>query len=136
MENNSKPVLKNRPLSPHIQIYKIFSTDMTSGLSILHRLSEVIFALIFFLVVLSIVFFSIDLSYHYWLMRFSQSVLGKLFISMLWLGLYFYLFQLIRYLIFTTGFAIELKYIKLIGWLSILFTVLCFMPTMLWLWVL
>jgi succinate dehydrogenase / fumarate reductase cytochrome b subunit len=106
----------NRPLSPHLQIYK---PQLTSVLSILHRITGVALALGTLLLV-------------YWLMaaaagpdRFAQaqdligSFLGRVLLFGWSFALFYHLLNGIRHLFWDAGKGFELKTVYLSGWLVV-----------------
>ncbi len=117
------PVKQKRPLSPHLQVYK---PQLTSMLSILHRLTGMALSLGAFLLV----------GYLYCLTE-SEATRGCLFsvtqgpffkiISFLWLfALCFHLLNGVRHLAWDMGYGLEIKQVYISGYsvliLSILFT--------------
>jgi len=115
----------NRPLSPHLQIYK---PQFTSVLSILHRITGVALALGTLLLV-------------YWLMaaaagpdRFAQaqgligSIVGRLLLFGWSFALFYHLLNGIRHLFWDAGKGFELKTAFISGWLvvagAVLFTLI------------
>lgn len=109
-------VSDDRPLSPHIQIYK---PQYTTVLSFLHRITGVALALGTLLLV-------------YWLMaaaagpdRFAQaqgligSVIGRLLLFGWSFALFYHLLNGIRHLVWDTGKGFELRTAYLTGWLVV-----------------
>ncbi len=110
----------NRPLSPHLQIYR---PQITSILSITHRLTGVALAG-------SSVFFT------YWLTSATYggdafaraqglfgSWLGQLVLIGLTFSLYFHLANGIRHLAWDSGHGFALETLRKSGWLVILFAI-------------
>ena len=136
MEHRSKLIdtqtlHKNRPLSPHLSIYKM---QLTSGLSILHRITGAYLYL--GLAVLAWTIFTV-VYFPYIIEEMSECIYSNMFTSMLFkmmmLGWTFSLFyhQLngIRHLFWDIGKGFELKntYLsgKIVLALSILLTIIC-----------
>ena len=120
----------NRPISPHLTIYKV---ELTTALSIMHRITGVALsiALCIFIVLLKLVSFNLTsytfYSIIYILNNFSGFIL--LAVGFLLLGATVYhLLTGIRHLIWDTGSALELNEMNLsayiISGLVIIFTVL------------
>lgn len=116
---------QNRPLSPHLQVYK---PQLTSVLSITHRGTGVVLALGLLLLV-------------YWLMAlasgpeafaFAQGVLGSWLGQLVLLGftfaLFFHMCNGVRHLFWDVGMGFELETAYASGWavvvVSVLLTVL------------
>ncbi len=110
----------NRPLSPHLQVYR---PQITSLLSITHRLSGVTLAV-------SSVFFT------YWLLSAAYGAekfaLAQVIFSswtgqfILWgftFSLFYHLANGIRHLAWDAGWGYELYKLQMSGWLVILFSV-------------
>ncbi len=104
----------NRPLSPHLQIYK---PEVTSALSILHRLTGVVLALGALLLT-------------YWLTSaaygpeafskahdFMAGWLGRLILFGVSFSLFFHLCNGVRHLFWDIGWGLELRQVKGSGYL-------------------
>lgn len=104
----------NRPLSPHLQVYRL---QMTSGLSILHRLTGVVLALGLLLLV-------------YWLLAaaagpqafaaaqgFMGSWLGRLVLFGWTFALVYHLCNGLRHLAWDAGRGFEIRTATRTGWL-------------------
>ena len=102
--------LAPRPLSPHLQIYRL---QLTSFLSVTHRLSEVVLFVGALFWALALMF---DYIPPYWLFFFP----GKL---LLWMGvmvLTYHFLGLVRHLILDLGYGFDLRVIYGVGWISLL----------------
>lgn len=119
-KNTSQDIKSQRPLSPHIQIY---NPQITSALSILHRITGVAISLGAVLLV-------------YWLMSaaygpdefaraqaFMGSWLGQLILFGMSVGLYYHLCNGIRHLFWDAGLGFELPMLRATGIFTILATV-------------
>ena len=108
--------MTNRPLSPHLQIYK---PQLTSVLSILHRITGVALALGTILLV-------------YWLIAvasgpvsfsMAQGLVGAWYGRLLLLGwtfaLFFHLVNGIRHLCWDAGYGFDLKTVYASGWAAV-----------------
>ena len=105
--------MTNRPISPHLQVYK---PQLTSVLSILHRITGVALAVGTILLV-------------YWLIAAASgpeafasaealigSWLGRILLFGWTIALYFHLSNGIRHLFWDAGFGFELKTVYASGW--------------------
>ncbi|MFN6414574.1 MAG: succinate dehydrogenase, cytochrome b556 subunit [Pseudomonadota bacterium] len=102
-----------RPLSPHLQIYK---PQLTSVLSILHRITGVVFLMGLFLVCAWIYALSEgEASHSYFCQWFSQP-LFKIFLFSILASSYYHLLNGIRYLFWSLGKGFDLKNIYYSGW--------------------
>ena len=108
--------MTNRPISPHLQVYK---PQLTSVLSILHRITGVALAVGTILLV-------------YWLIAaasgpeafasaeaFFGSWLGRILLFGWTFTLYFHLSNGIRHLFWDAGFGFELKTVYASGWTAV-----------------
>ena len=108
--------MTNRPISPHLQVYK---PQLTSVLSILHRITGVALAIGTILRV-------------YWLIAAASgpeafagaealigSWLGRILLFGWTFALYFHLTNGIRHLFWDAGFGFELKTVYASGWTAV-----------------
>ena len=108
--------MTNRPISPHLQVYK---PQLTSVLSILHRITGVALAVGTILLV-------------YWLIAAASgpeafasaealigSWLGRILLFGWTIALYFHLSNGIRHLFWDAGFGFELKTVYASGWTAV-----------------
>ena len=108
--------MTNRPISPHLQVYR---PQLTSVLSILHRITGVALAVGTILLV-------------YWLIAaasgpeafasaeaFFGSWLGRILLFGWTFALYFHLTNGIRHLFWDAGFGFELKTVYASGWTAV-----------------
>ena len=108
--------MTNRPISPHLQVYK---PQLTSVLSILHRITGVALAVGTILLV-------------YWLIAAASgpeafasaealigSWLGRILLFGWTFALYFHLSNGIRHLFWDAGFGFELKTVYASGWTAV-----------------
>ena len=96
----------NRPLSPHLSIYKRVST---ATFSILHRVTGI--GLSFGSILISIWIALIALGEEYFLIfkQISSSLFFILFLILWTIGIFYHLFNGIRYLFWSFGYGLELK---------------------------
>ncbi len=110
-----------RPLSPHISIYR---QQITSVLSILHRITGVALyvgmgLIIVFLVVVGYYPENYTLFHNY-----LTSFIGRLLLFGWTLALYFHLFNGIRHLFWDIGKGFDIPSVNKSGWAVVIFTLL------------
>ncbi|MBM5786202.1 MAG: succinate dehydrogenase, cytochrome b556 subunit, partial [Pelagibacterales bacterium] len=94
------------PLSPHIQIYK---WQLSSLLSITHRMTAIINIIAFCLIILWVVFLSLGPELFIIFQKFLSSFIGKfLLIGFTWSFCY-HLLNGIRHLVWDFGYGYEMK---------------------------
>ncbi len=111
---------KNRPISPHLSIYR---PQITSILSISHRISGVFQSLgllIIFLLLLSLFFGE---TAHRYYMIVLESYLGRIFIFFYLLSLCYHMFNGVRHILWDLGFCFDIKNVYYSGYTIIFFTV-------------
>ena len=118
----------NNPLSPHIQIY---SWNISSLISISHRIVGVINILVLIVVCFWIAFLLLGESNYEYIKYFLQSIFGKFTILGIVWSFSFQILSEIRHLIWDFGYGFELKSSKISGLIvifgSIIFTVLIYL---------
>lgn len=113
--------MSNRPLSPHLSIYK---PQITSVLSITHRLTGLfLFVGLFYLSWLIIFNNFSSLIFAEAILRFNaylfSTIIGKAFLFSWALALYYHLCNGIRHLCWDVGYGFSIKAVKLSGLLVI-----------------
>ena len=103
---------KENPLSPHIQIY---SWNISSLISISHRIVGVLNIQILILVCLWIALLSLGEANYEYIKLFLQSFFGKFLIVCIIWSFIFQILSEIRHLMFDLGFGFELKASKISG---------------------
>ena len=110
----------SNPLSPHLQVYR---WQITSVLSILHRITGVVSSL--GSLILIFLLFAIGSGEDFY--ESTINVANNLFVSTILIGLTFsYLFYFancVRHLFWDSGYGLELNTAKLTGWLIVFLTV-------------
>ena len=101
-----------KPLSPHIQIY---SWNISSLISISHRIVGVINIQILILVCLWIALLSLGETNYEYIKFFLQSFFGKFFIVCIIWTFAFQILSEIRHLVWDFGYGFELKTSKISG---------------------
>lgn len=115
-----------RPISPHLQIYNIFSAQLTSGPSFLNRATGIVLAV--GLIYMCIWLFTAALGevYYDYFLRFITSWFGYLSLLGISLCFFYHLINGIRFLIFDLGYMITKKAVFVSGMYMIVLTVVCF----------
>ena len=118
----------NNPLSPHIQIY---SWNISSLISISHRITGVINILVLTFVCLWISLLLLGETNYDYIKFFLQSIFGKFTILGIIWSFNFQILSELRHLFWDLGYGFELKTSKITGLVvifgSIIFTVLIFL---------
>lgn len=104
---------ENRPLSPHLQVYR---PQLTSVLSILHRITGIALAVGTLLLVYWLVALSIGPAAYADAQWFLSSILGRLLIFGWSLTLFYHLCNGIRHLFWDAGYGFELENAYRSGW--------------------
>ena len=109
---SDKQTLDSRPLSPHLQVYK---PQITSVLSISHRISGVFLSLGLLTMSLFIVLLALGKdSFFLWIL-FSSSFLGELILFGWVFALSFHMFNGIRHLFWDYGIGLTITVSKWSG---------------------
>ena len=111
----------SNPLSPHLQVYR---WQITSVLSILHRITGVVSSL-GSLIIISLLF-AIGSGEDFY--ESAINVANNLFVRTILIGLtfsyLFYFLNCIRHLFWDSGYGLDLNTAKLTGWLTVFLTVI------------
>ena len=110
-----------RPLSPHLHIYR---PQITSVLSILHRITGVILGLGAVLLAVWITMIAAGLESYQQMRAITGSWWG--FVGILGFGfaLYYHLFNGIRHLVWDMGYGFDLKSMAITGWSVVIASVI------------
>jgi len=111
----------NRPLSPHLQIYK---PQITSVMSIMHRGTGVFLILGILMIMLWTGSLAIGPAAFSAYQGTLQTGLGKVFLFILSFCLFYHLANGIRHLLWDFGWGYEFKQVYLSGWLVVMVAVL------------
>jgi succinate dehydrogenase / fumarate reductase cytochrome b subunit len=103
---------KNRPLSPHLQIYK---PQITSVLSIFHRLSGIFLSLGLLVMLVFILLLAVGQDYYALWQCFSNSLIGEVILMGWILALFFHMFNGVRHLFWDYGLGLSLSVSKWTG---------------------
>ncbi len=116
----------NRPLSPHLQVYR---PQLTSVLSILHRATGIGLAAGTLLLVWWLIASATGPTAFDLVQSFIGSLLGRLLLLAWSFALFYHLCNGIRHLVWDTGRGFELKTAYASGWLVVIsaavLTVIC-----------
>ena len=118
---------ENRPLSPHLTIYK---PQITSVLSISHRITGIIQSFGLVLIFILILLIMTKKENYLFVESFLQSLFGKTFFILYTFSLLYHILNGIRHLIWDLGFGFDLKNVNFTGY-SIIFLSI-FLNLMLW----
>ena len=110
---------KNRPVSPHLQIYK---PQITSILSISHRFTGIILYLSTFLISFWLFCSAFINDLKIVLDNFLFSSVGKIFLFLITLSFIYHFLNGLRHLIWDLGYGFNIKNVYLTGFLIIILT--------------
>ena len=110
----------NRPLSPHLQVYK---PQLTSVLSMLHRLTGIALAVGTLLLVWWLIAAASGPEAYDAAQGFIGSILGRLLLLGWTFALFYHLANGIRHLAWDTGWGFELGTAYTTGWLVVIVSV-------------
>ena len=111
---------ENRPLSPHLQVYK---PQLTSVLSILHRLTGIALAVGTLLLVWWLIAAASGPDAYDTAQGFIGSILGRLLLLGWTFALFYHLANGIRHLAWDTGWGFELATAYTTGWLVVIVSI-------------
>ncbi len=106
----------NRPLSPHLQVYK---PQLTSVLSISHRIAGVILSGVSIIIPAGLYFFSFGENIFTEFLNFFNHYFFKFILIFLIFILSYHLFNGVRHLLWDLGVGLEIKESYLTGYLVI-----------------
>ena len=118
-----------RPISPHLQVYNIFSKELTSGPSFLNRLTGMALTAGLLYVVAWLFCMGMGQEYYDMYLAFITSWFVYLSLFGLSCAFYYHLVNGCRILIFDLGYCLTKKELFLTGLGMILLTVLCIVAT-------
>ena len=109
----------NSPLSPHLQIYR---WQISSLLSITHRISGVINLLALFLIFFRLIIISFgESNYELFLLKINNFAGKFILIGFTW-SMFFHLLSGIRHLVWDLGYGFEVKTANISGVIVIIFS--------------
>ena len=112
---------QNRPLSPHLQIYR---WQISSVLSILHRITGIALAVGSLLLVYWIIAAAVGPEAFAQAQGLIGSVIGRLLLLGWTFALFFHLANGIRHLFWDMGLGFELKTMSITGWAVVILALL------------
>ena len=112
---------KNRPISPHLSIYK---PQITSILSISHRMSGVFQSVGLLVIIFLLLCLLMGDNIHQYFMLFAHSLIGRAFLFFYVLSLSYHLLNGIRHIIWDFGYGFEIRNVHYSGVIIIFFTVI------------
>ncbi len=112
---------QNRPTSPHLQIYK---PQLTSVLSISHRITGVILSLTSIMIPFALVIVALGPDYHAYLVKFFSNFFVKLLLVGAVFTLIYHLCNGIRHLFWDYGYGLSLEKSYMSGYLVILISLI------------
>lgn len=107
----------NRPLSPHLQVYR---PQLTSVLSILHRITGIGLAVGVLLLVWWLIAAATGPTAFDTVQSFIGSIVGRILLLAWSFALYYHLANGIRHLVWDTGRGFELSSAYASGWLVVI----------------
>ena len=105
-----------RPLSPHLEIYK---KQITSVLSIIHRMTGVVLAIGALFVTLWLVFAASDADCYAWYEQILASWFGKLALFAFSASLIYHLLNGVRHLLWDIGWGMEIQTVEKTGYIVV-----------------
>lgn len=118
----------NRPLSPHLQVYR---WQITMALSILHRLSGVGLCLGLLLLTWWLAAAAVGADYFNYVHAIMGSIIGRVILLGFTASLFFHLCNGIRHLVWDAGYGFEIGTTQKSGWLVLVATVVLTVGTFL-----
>ena len=109
----------NRPLSPHLGIYK---KSLTAIFSIFHRITGFGLSIGSILIAIWIAILALGPNYFFIFEAISSFLIFKIILLIWTIGFFFHLFNGIRYIFWSFGFGMELKTVYNSSYLVILLT--------------
>ena len=113
MKNN------NRPISPHLQIYK---PQITSILSISHRFTGIILFFSCFLVCIWLFAMAFNDSLYDLINIFFSGIIGKVILFFITFSFFYHLLNGVRHLVWDIGYGYKIRNVYLSGIIVILLT--------------
>ena len=111
----------NRPLSPHLSIHKIVFTAI---FSILHRITGIFLSIGSILICVWIALIALGEEYFSIVQTVSSSFFFILILFFWTIGIFYHLFNGIRYLFWSFGYGLELKTVYNTSYIVIVLTAL------------
>lgn len=112
---------ENRPLSPHLSIHKKVSTAI---FSIFHRITGIGLSFGSILICAWVVLIALGEEYFSIFQKISSSFFFTLILIFWTIGMFYHLFNGIRYLFWSLGYGLELKTVYNTSYIVLILTVL------------
>lgn len=118
--------MPNRPLSPHLTIYR---PQLNSVLSILHRISGVALSVSLLLIIGFFISLILGAESFDLFSIFFNSIIGKLIMFFSLCGIWYHFFAGVRHLFWDMGYGFNLKLVELSSYIvlasTLLFILIC-----------
>ena len=114
-------MIDNRPLSPHLSIYK---KVLTAIFSIFHRITGIGLSLGSILICVWITLIALGEEYFLIFQAMSSSLFFVLLLIFWTIGIFYHLYNGIRYLFWSFGYGLDLKTVYNTSYIVIILTVL------------
>ena len=114
-------MIDNRPLSPHLSIHKKI---LTAVFSIFHRITGIALSIGSVLIAIWIFLVALGPQYFLFFEIIAASIVFKIILFFWTLGIFYHMFNGVRYLFWSYGFGMCLKTVYNSGYLILLLTVL------------
>ena len=114
-------MIKNRPLSPHLSIHKKI---LSAVLSILHRLTGFGLSIGSIFIALWVAMIALGPNYFIIFQSISSFIVFKILLFIWTVGIFFHLFNGIRYLYWSFGIGMELRTINNSSYFVLVLTIL------------
>ena len=111
---------KERPLSPHLQVYR---PELTSVLSIVHRITGVALSIGLLLLVCWVLAVASGARFYDAVQSFNAHWFGRILLFGWTFALFYHLCNGIRHLVWDTGYGYELPEVYRSGWMVVAATV-------------
>ena len=118
--------LSQRPLSPHLQIYK---PQITSVLSIIHRVTGIGLSIGIFFLLYWLGAIATSAQAYGEVLIFFKGYFGQVILGFCLLGFYYHLVNGIRHLAWDIGYGFSLKVVTITGWLAVVSAVVMTLMT-------
>ena len=112
---------ENRPLSPHLSIHK---KVLTAAFSILHRLTGIGLSIGSILLAFWISLLALGPNFFYVFESISSTLAFKIILIFWTIGIFYHLFNGIRYIYWSFGFGMDLKIVYFSGYVVLSLTIL------------
>jgi succinate dehydrogenase / fumarate reductase cytochrome b subunit len=112
----------NRPLSPHLQIYK---WQLTSVLSIFHRATGIALSVGALYLAVWVMYAAANPRAYAMFESFNTSIVGRIVLGGWLFSLFFHLCNGIRHLFWDAGYGFELKDADRSGWIVVAVALVC-----------